>query len=103
MEDEFDLAYRAIVPAPLGWAIMKTNELEDTHSDNEEYATILETDDATSETQKGTNKLKKQLPLITIAMTLALGLRKMRPELRRRANAWKELMSLADYAVIETI
>ena len=23
MEDEFDLAYRAIVPARLGWAIMK--------------------------------------------------------------------------------
>ena len=51
MEDEFDLAYRASVPASLGWAIIKTNELEDTYSDNEEYAMILETDDATRETE----------------------------------------------------
>ena len=72
MEDDFGLAYRAIVPAPLGWAIMKTNELEDTYSDNEEYATILETDDATRETERRTNKWKKQLLVITIVMTLAL-------------------------------
>ena len=36
-------------------------------------------------------------------MTLALGRRKMRAELRRRVNAWKEPKSLSDYAVMETI
>ena len=40
MEDEFDLAYRAMVPAPLGWAIMKTNQLEDTCSDNKEFVEL---------------------------------------------------------------
>ena len=49
MEDKFDMAYRAIVPAPLGWAIMKINKDEDTYSDDEEYATILETDGASQE------------------------------------------------------
>ena len=75
---------------------MRINQLEETCSDNEEYTTILESDDATRETEKRTNKWKKQLPVITIVVTLALGLRKMRAELRRRVNAWKELMSFAD-------
>ena len=41
--------------------------------------------------------------MITIVITLALGLRKIRAELRRRVNAWKELIIFADYAVPETI
>ena len=95
MEDEFDMAYRAIVPAPLERAIMKINKDEDAYSDDAEHATILETDGATHKIEKRTNKLKKQKPVITVVMILALGLRKMRAELRRRVIAWTELMVLA--------
>ena len=33
MEDEFDMAYRAVIPAPLGRAIMKINEKDNRYSD----------------------------------------------------------------------
>ena len=50
--DEFDMAYRAMVTAPLGWAIMKINKDEDTYADEGEYATILKTYNATRQTEK---------------------------------------------------
>ena len=77
MEDEFDMAYRAIVPAPSGWAIMKINKDEDTYSDDEDFATILETDGANHEIEKSNSRWKKQ-PVLAVVITLALGLGKFR-------------------------
>ena len=36
------MACRAVIPAPLGRAIMKINENDDRYSDEEEYATTIE-------------------------------------------------------------
>ena len=63
---------------------------------------MLETNGAAREIEKRTNKWKKQQPIITVAMTLALGLRTMRAELRRRVEAWKELTTLAGRTIETT-
>ena len=76
MEDEFDMAYKAIMSAPLGWAIMKIKKDEDTYSYNEEYATMLETDGAARDIEHRSSEWKKQQPIITVAVTLALGFKK---------------------------
>ena len=56
---------------------------------------MIEIEGAASEMEKRTNKWKQQEPVIKIVSTLALGMRKMRPELRRRVYAWNELTILA--------
>ena len=63
----------------------------------------METDGANHEIERRTSKWKKQQPVMSVVMTLALGLRKRRSELRRRVEAWKELTSLEDYIVDETV
>ena len=55
-EDAFDMAYGAIITLPLGWAIMKIIEKDDRYSDDEEYATTLESYEAASEFGKRKNK-----------------------------------------------
>ena len=93
MEDEFDMAYRGVIPARLGWAIPKIKKEEDIYSDDDEHATILKTEGARREMEKRMAKRKQQQSVITIVMTLVLGIRKMRAELRRRVDAWKELVT----------
>ena len=89
------MAYRVVIPAPLSRAIMKINENDDGYSDPEEYAKTIEFDEAAREIGKRNNKWKKQQPVMTVIITLALGLGKLRAELRRRVEAWKDLSSLA--------
>ena len=74
---------------------MKTNEKYYKYSDEEEYATTIESDEAAREIGKRNNNWKKQQPVMTVIITLALGLRKLRAELRRRVEAWKDLQFLA--------
>ena len=58
MEDEFDMACRAVILAPLGRAIMKVNEEDDRYSDDEGYAAALESDEVAREIEK--KKTKEQ-------------------------------------------
>ena len=95
MEDDFDMAYRVVIPAPLGRSIMKVNEKDDRYSDEEEYATTLESDEAAREICKRSSNWKKRHPVMAVIITLPLGLRKLRAEFRRRVEAWKHLSSLA--------
>ena len=63
---------------------------------------MIETENAARETERSTNKWKQQQPVITVVTTLALGLRKMRAELRRRLEACKELATLACHNPLAT-
>ena len=74
---------------------MKVTEKDDSYSDEEEYATTLESDEVAREIGKRSSKWKKQQPVMTVVIILAFGLRKLRAELRRRVEAWKHLSSLA--------
>ena len=65
--------------------------------EREGYATSMETTNAAGETETRAAKWKQQ-PVMTIVITFAPGLRKMRAELIRRMDAWKEFARIQETA-----
>ena len=91
LEGPFDLAYRCVLPAPLGYAIHKVEAPPVPEPVIEEVATLLDASRVTKESEDTTALWKSQRPAIVVVTTLALGLRKLCAEVRRRVDAWKTL------------
>ena len=91
LEGPFDLAYRCVLPAPLGYAIHKVEAPPVPEPVVEDVATLLDASLVTKESEDTTALWKSQRPAIVVVTTLALGLRKLRAEVRRRVDAWKTL------------
>ena len=77
--------------APLGYAIHKVDAPSIPDPVIEEVATLLDASLVTKESEEVAALWKSQRPAIVVVTTLALGLRKLRAEVRRRVDAWKTL------------
>ena len=95
MESPLDLAYRCILPAPLGYAIHRMEVPPICEPVSEEFATLLDARGIANEAEGTAALWRSQRPAIMVVTTLALGLRKLRAEVRRRVEAWKTLAGSA--------
>ena len=95
-ETAFDLAYRCVLPAAIGYAIHTVQIPLVCQEAAEDYATIFDSLLICKEQEALASLWKKQKPTILVVTTLALGLRKLRAEVRRRVGAWKILASASD-------
>ena len=93
-EGAFDLAYRAVLPAALGYAIHKMDQPPTCEEPYEEEATIFESNLIMMESERRARLWKAQKPTTMVVTILALGLRKLRAELRQRIDAWKIIAAL---------
>ena len=84
----------ALLPAALGYAIHKVKYLQTIGESYEEDATILNSTIILQETERRAMLWKSQKPTTMVVTILALGLRKLRAELRRRTDAWKIIATI---------
>ena len=90
-----DLAYRCILPAPLGYAMRKMDLPPCAVETPEDVATIMDIRLATKEAEERKALWRSQKPACAVVTALALGLRRLRAEVRRRVDAWKTLPASA--------
>ena len=96
VEGTMDLVYRCVMPAPLGNAIHKVDcppRAEETST--EDVGTILDINLAAKEAEHRSALWRSQKPTIAVITALALGLRRLRAEVRRRVDAWKIMAASA--------
>ena len=91
LESPLDLAYRAVLPASLGYAIHRMEVPPGSAPAIEEVASLLDVQRLAKEVEDTTALRRFQRPAIMVVTTLALGSRKLRAEVRRRVNGWKIL------------
>ena len=92
LEDTTNLAYRGVMPAALRRAIQKTHvENKKNVSDGGEFVTIYDTTQAVQYADERASLWRAQQPRIALTNALVLGLRRMKPEFRRRVDACKSL------------
>ena len=101
-EGAFDLAYRAVLPAALGYAIHRMDQPRIGVDPTEEEATICDSSLITMESERRSKLWKAQRPTTMVVTILALGLRKLRADLRQRVDAWKNIAVL-EYPSVITI
>ena len=88
-----DLAYRCVLPSPIGYAIHKMEVPRVSEPTVEDVATLVDVRRLSMEDEDRVTMLQKQRPVIMVVTALALGLRRLREEVRRRVDAWKILAS----------
>ena len=88
-ESAMDLAYRCVLPSSVGYAIHKMEVPHVSEPTVEEVATLLDPGRLCKEDEDRKVLWQKQRPVIMVVTALALGLRKLRAEVRRRVDAWK--------------
>ena len=95
--DAFDLAYICVILAAIGKAIPNIEKEEDAiyFLKGEGYATSMETMNAPGEAETRAAKWKQQR-VMTIVISFAIGLKKMKAELIRRVDAWKEFARIKE-------
>jgi hypothetical protein len=94
-EVPMDLAYRCVMPSPLGYAIHKVDPPPIDEPTIEEVAALLDINLASKDAEDRSALWRAQKPPIAVATALALGLRRLRAEVRRRVDAWKVLAASA--------
>ena len=90
-----DLAYRCILLAPLGYAMHKMDLPPCAVETPEDVATIIDIRLAAKEAEERKALWRSQKPTFAVVTALALGLRRLRAEVRRRVDAWKTLAASA--------
>ena len=94
-ESPMDLAYRCVLPSPIGYAIHKIEVPRVSEPTIEDVATLLDAPCLSKEAEDRIALWRKQRPAIMVVTALALGLRRLRAEVRRRVDAWKILAASA--------
>ena len=84
-----DLAYRCVLPSPIGYAIHKIEVHRVSEPTIEDVATLLDAPRMAKEAEARIALWRKQRPAVMVVTALALGLRRLRAEVRRRVDAWK--------------
>ena len=92
-ETAMDLAYRCVLPSSIGYAIHKMEVPLVSEPTVEDVATLLDMRRLCKEDEDRIAIWQKQRPVIMVVTALALGLRRLRAEVRRRVDAWKILAS----------
>ena len=95
LETAMDLAYRCVLPSPIGYAIHKMEVPRVSEPTIEDVATLVGVRRLSMEDEDRITMWQKQRPVIMVVTALALGLRRLRAEVRRRVDAWKILASSA--------
>ena len=88
------MAYRAVLPAALGYAIHRIDMPPVWVEPAEEEATMFDSSLIIMESERRTKLWKAQRPTTMVVTILALGLRKLRAELKQRVDAWKSIAAL---------
>ena len=83
VECPVDLAYRCVMRSPLGYAIHEVDHPPVDERTIEEVATLLDINLASKEAEDRSALWRAQKPAIAVATALALGLRRLRAEVRR--------------------
>ena len=94
-EGPMDLAYRCVLPSPLGYAIHKIDIPPEGEPTIEDDATLLDMHRLSKEAEDRLALWRAQRLAIMVVTALALGLRRLRAEVRRRVDAWKILAASA--------
>ena len=94
-ESPMDLAYRGVLLSPMGHAIHKIEVPRVSEPTIEDVATLLDAPRLSKEAEDRIALWRKQRPAIMVVTALALGLRRLRAEVRRRVDAWKILAASA--------
>ena len=87
LETAMDLAYRCVLPSPIGYAIHKMEVPRVSEPTVEDVATLVDVRRLSMEDEDRVTMWQKQRPVITVVTALALGLRRLRAEVRRRVDA----------------
>ena len=103
LETAMDLAYRCVLPSPIGYAIHKMEVPRVSEPTIEDVATLVDVRRLSMEDEDRITMWQKQRPVIMVVTALALGLRRLRAEVRRRVDAWKILASSAASALQPSI
>ena len=93
LEIAMDLAYRCVLPSPIGYAIHKMEVPRVSEPTIEDVATLVDVRRLSMEDEDRITMWQKQRPVIMVVTARALGLRRLRAEVRRRVDAWKILAS----------
>ena len=86
-ETPMDLAYRCVLPSPLGYAMHRMDVPVVSEPIAEEVATLLDAHRLSREVEDRMARWRSQRTAIMVVTTLALGLRRLRAEVRRRVDA----------------
>ena len=81
-----DLAYRCVLPSPLGYAIHKIDIPPEGEPTIEDDATLLDMHRLSKEAEDRLALWRAQRPAIMAVTALALGLRRLRAEVRRQSQ-----------------
>ena len=92
-ETAMDLAYRCVLPSPIGYAIHKMEVPRVSEPTVEDVATLLDVRRLSKEDEDRVAMWQRQRPVIMVVTVLAVGFRRLRAEVRRRVDAWKILAS----------
>ena len=90
-----DLAYSCVLPSPIGYAIHKIEVPRVSEPTIEDVATFLDAPRMAKEAEDRIALWRKQRPAVMVVTALALGLRRLRAEVRRRVDAWEILAASA--------
>ena len=90
-----DLAYRCVLLSPIGYAIHKIEVPRVSEPAIEDVATLLDAPRLSKEAEDRIALWRKQRLAIMVVTALALGLRRLQAEVRRRVDAWKILAASA--------